>query len=768
MEHKSDLLRNSKANAVKLQLALEHLERSEAKERREKDAMETRKSEADVHKVALARLQARHAELEASSKASRDTVAALRETVTALERQLAEASREAEGAKRKQLSAESRGEFAAKENRTLESSLSALRGEMQVLRDKAADDYAARLRAESALETAKSSGSRDDAAERARSGPSAAVAVVSKQLQASEERCRALEEERSSLSTKLKATKSALEERESALAAEQHARRSLDDASARSASKIEALQREVASAREGASTLRQEGRRARTQVLDAVAQMREVVNVIRADASAAGTTLSTPEKSRPVSGADEKGSRQSLLEALSISELSSALSALRDAIVYLRQSQKHAAGLQGTVRTLERERAALQTETEALRQRQDESSKRLGEEILSLQKRLAEANQAQHTSQVAAAGASGSTTVVEAALKKERGDKERAVKELEATKTALAVLRAEQAAKSSSQSSADSSLVASLEARVTDMSGQHARLQADLHAAAHHRRVLGSTVEKLEKQIKQLSDAAADAGAQIKSRGGRASPSEGANLDASSSSSAVGGRAGGKDKDKEELEALKRAASRYRARVAGLEEVVAAYRQGLMALYPDGACYVTLTSCCLLLLSSSPLSPFSLASLTFRPSSPHMTKILKTTNEHEQAPRTPPRSLRFSLRRRPRGREPGSRGRWRSCSNPTRPRFTSSRFVPFFPFSLAPPISHPAANAAVERRLLTPLPLLSLFAVSRHYRTKCQTSLGGSGRPTPSRPSCRGALRRRCSNSSGGPPSPPPPRAATH
>ena len=733
VEHKSDLLRNSKANAVKLQLALEHLERSEAKERREKDAMETRKSEADVHKVALARLQARHAELEASSKASRDTVAALRETVTALERQLAEASREAEGAKRKQLSAESRGEFAAKENRTLESSLSALRGEMQVLRDKAADDYAARLRAESALETAKSSGSRDDAAERARSGPSAAVAVVSKQLQASEERCRALEEERSSLSAKLKATKSALEERESALAAEQHARRSLDEASARSASKIEALQREIASAREGASTLRQEGRRARTQVLDAVAQMREVVNVIRADASAAGTTLSTPEKSRPVSGADEaEGSRQSLLEALSISELSSALSALRDAIVYLRQSQKHAAGLQGTVRTLERERAALQTETEALRQRQDESSKRLGEEILSLQKRLAEANQAQHTSQVAAAGASGSTTIVEAALKKERGDKERAVKELEATKTALAVLRAEQAAKSSSQSSADSSLVASLEARVTDLSGQHARLQADLHAAAHHRRVLGSTVEKLEKQIKQLSDAAADAGAQIKSRGGRASPSEGANLDASSSSSAVGGRAGGKDKDKdkEELEALKRAASRYRARVAGLEEVVAAYRQGLMALYPDGACHVTLTSCCAAAAAAAAiffpsLAPFSLASLTFRPSSPHMTKILKTTNEHEQAPLTPPRSLRFSLRRRPRGREPGSRGRWRSCSNPTRPRFTSSRFVPFLPFlpfSQAPPIPHPAADAAdaaVERRLLTPLPLLSLFAISR-------------------------------------------------
>jgi len=621
VEHKSDLLRTSKANAVKLQLALEQLERSEAKERREKDAMETRKSEADVHKVALSRLQARHAELEASSKASRDTVASLRDTVTALERQLAEASREAEGAKRKQLSAESRSEFAAKENRALESSLSVLRGEMQVLRDKAADDYAARLRAESALETAKSNGSRDEAAERARAGPSAAVAVVSKQLQSSEERCRALEEERSSLSAKLQTARAALEEKESTLAAEQHARRSLDEVSARSASKIEALQREVAAAREGASTLRQEGRRARAQVLDAVAQMREVVNVIRADASAAGTTLSTPEKSRPVTGSgvsdEADGSRQSLLEALSISELSAALSALRDAIVYLRQSQKHAAGLQGTVRTLERERAALQSETEALRQRQDESSKRLGEEILSLQKRLAEANQAQHTSQVAAAGASGSTSVVEAALKKERGDKERAVKELEATKTALAALRAEHAAKSSSQSSADASLAASLEVQVTDLSGQLARLQTDLQAAAHHRRVLGSTVEKLEKQIKQLSDAAAEAGAQIKTKGGRASPSEGAGLDHPSS------RAGGKDKDKEELEALKRAANRYRARVAGLEEVVSAYRQGLMALYPDGACRVAFTLLPLF---------FSLTLLTFRPSTPHATTILINTN----------------------------------------------------------------------------------------------------------------------------------------
>jgi hypothetical protein len=61
-------------------------------------------------------------------------------------------------------------------------------------------------------------------------------------------------------------------------------------------SKLNMTSQEIAASNNRAAALRTEGRRARTQVLEAVAQMWEVVDIVRADARLVGVEMHTPMK----------------------------------------------------------------------------------------------------------------------------------------------------------------------------------------------------------------------------------------------------------------------------------------------------------------------------------------------------------------------------------------------------------------------------------------------------------------------------------------
>jgi uncharacterized protein YoxC len=104
-------------------------------------------------------------------------------------------------------------------------------------------------------------------------------------------------------------------------------------------------------------------------------------------------------------------------------------------------------------------------------------------------------------------------------------------------------------------------------------------LKKELKAVNHHRGVLRETVDQLEREVRGKVDSLAEALAQAQN-------------DVSAAEMALNGSGLSlRERFAEDEEALRRQVSRYRVRALAMEELVAIYRAGVIALYADGASY---------------------------------------------------------------------------------------------------------------------------------------------------------------------------------
>lgn len=99
-------------------------------------------------------------------------------------------------------------------------------------------------------------------------------------------------------------------------------------------------------------SIRSEGNKAKKQIYDVIGQIREIVNVTRADARISGIDLSTPEKSNrsksintmgsvlvhDLAASNVTGSR--LLDAIGMNDLMSAIEAFAEVLPWIRSNQR--------------------------------------------------------------------------------------------------------------------------------------------------------------------------------------------------------------------------------------------------------------------------------------------------------------------------------------------------------------------------------------------------------------------------------------------
>jgi hypothetical protein len=130
---------------------------------------------------------------------------------------------------------------------------------------------------------------------------------------------------------------------------------------------------EIAASNNRAAALRTEGRRARTQVLEAVAQMWEVVDIVRADARLVGVEMHTPMKRMFVRGMyvcntvicstaarvghlDDDTAVLGLEEALAVPELVEALTSFRAVVDFIREIPRNKVELETAVKRIEQDK----------------------------------------------------------------------------------------------------------------------------------------------------------------------------------------------------------------------------------------------------------------------------------------------------------------------------------------------------------------------------------------------------------------------------
>lgn len=270
-----------------------------------------------------------------------------------------EAARDAESARRKLSSCEARLEHAARDGHRAESELAAARGELQAARDKASEEYNLRMRAEAGLEVLRGQSAALGKSQASAMEKSAAAA----RADSLDQKVRGLEADLAASQAKTSALRAAAEAAETTTRTLSTSLAQHEGTAVQATARIEALQKDLAAQAAQAQLYRQEGRKARASILDAVTQMREVVNVVRAEASTQGTLLATPEKAGQPGDSipSVSSSSSSLLEALAIADLTAALSALRDSLAFLRQSQRQRAQQDAALRQLEKDKVCRAT-----------------------------------------------------------------------------------------------------------------------------------------------------------------------------------------------------------------------------------------------------------------------------------------------------------------------------------------------------------------------------------------------------------------------
>jgi peptidoglycan hydrolase CwlO-like protein len=333
--------------------------------------------------------------------------------------------------------------------------------------------------------------------------------------------------------------------------------------------KLQKTKEEEEAARTKSRTLRHEGRKARSCILEAVTHMWDIVNVARTEAKSAGVeipSIHTYDSKLALTSANESVSADSVVgleEALGVPELTKAIEAMGEVAQWIRDSPKSRIELESTIRRLEGDNARLLREISNTEVKCDERVSKLRDEVNKLNEALGvvQRGEASHVQM------SRLIANLEQSMKAEQEDKNKALVYASGLKEDAARLEEElhkERTKKLKGVTASASEVSAANMEIESLRKDLAHSAKELKAANHHRAVLRDTIDEVEKQVRQKTDALADT------------------QSVSISMSYM---------HTDDSESLHRMISRYRARSLAMEELVAIYRAGVLALYADGSTY---------------------------------------------------------------------------------------------------------------------------------------------------------------------------------
>lgn len=416
------------------------------------------------------------------------------------------------------------------------------------------------------------------------------------------------EEEKKTLKNSIVALKAAYDEKEMQRLAELSSRKRAEGELAKMKSLMERATQDLAESTGRSKALRSEGKKARKQILDCVTLMRDVVDTVRRDAQAQGVELggSTPSmrvdavlagatvkfNSMMPLGEDATGivTEEQLLglcEALGMPELTTAVSGMREVLLYLKEvNPKVKIEQENAMRRVEVEKNKLQREVAIMEEKGGDAGKGIQkqrEEVRVLEGQLLDSRRKEVDSTLVL---SRQISTLEDKLNREKDLKVAALSDLEKSRARgdllsrdLEALRGVGGSQGTgltltaqqAESHRAEKIIAQRE--VERWKSEAYSSSSELKAVEHHRGILRDAVEQLERQLRLKTDALSD------SRGG------------GGSQGGYGYREGAGSSAADEEEVLRRQIARYHARCSGMDELVAVYRSGLIALYADGSSY---------------------------------------------------------------------------------------------------------------------------------------------------------------------------------
>jgi chromosome segregation ATPase len=569
VESISEQLRASKANNARLAATIDVLERGFDKEKAERDALSLRLKDAGSSSAEVHRLKQQVSNLQGDLEALKEKVKSATHAKHSSESKCAALEHEADTANMRLRSTETRLENLQRENRTLSEEVTHMRHKLTKANEYGDTEHAKYLRAEAALEAMS---------ENVKPEIDNYTAIVN-DVQA---KLRMDDEDKNNLRNQLHTLKLAADQKDSQIGSLNSKTTSLEKEVHLVREKLQKARDEEEVAKNRSRALRHEGRRARSCILEAVTHMWEVTNTARTEARSAGVEIPSmlnhdSAVALKVSNTNESISETvGLEEALGVSELSKAVEAMREISQWIRDAPRSRIEMESSIKRLEIENTRLVKDITNTETKCEERVSRMRDEVNQLNKELGEfrRGEASHTQ------LTRHIANLEQTVKTERADKAKAcghadrlqdevsnlTHELTLTKRELSSLKSAPQVKAGSSSD-----LSTLQKEMEVLRRETSTQAKEIKAVNHHRSVLRETVDGVEKQLRQMTDALADSQSMQRQLTG----SENHEL---------------YDKSDEE-ESLRRMVSRYRARSLAMEELVAIYRAGILALYADGSSY---------------------------------------------------------------------------------------------------------------------------------------------------------------------------------
>eukprot|EP01041_Mallomonas_annulata_P002275 gene2275-4425_t len=608
-EMKGEQLRAAKATISRLNESIDRLDKGVDKGKKERDELEAKLQEIDTLSTSMTRLRAQYTESELKLVRTEESRRSLADAKQILEDKFERLQVESEHDKHRLLLLEDQYNAIGRENVIIDTDLKEMRSELSKTRERLEFEYAARMKAENSLESYRRS------TEEWRDHGENAVAA----RDAIEEKYAQMEVDNKSLRDLVNALRISNDEREVLLQSESEGRRRAEqDAQIRNTA-LDRAQRELTKTTTRASTLRQECRRVRRLVIEAAAQIRELVNVVRSDAMAAGVELAnttstssvqmTPnnkhyeilDKDNATGAGNDDNELLTGGDVLGMNELNTALDSIRGVLAWIQEMPRERLDLESQVRRLEVENIRILRELKTSESMNEDMITSMRAENQQLERQLAEARAMD-------GGRGGQLGALERTLAFERDERVLAQTQCRELNKKIEMLNVElqdvmKSSRGDGYNQANMNEIEHLRKEITT-------LRQEVRAVSHHRSVLREAIDQMEAQLKRRAETyntntnntnteltlglRSSSPLPMSMRGGSGGGGGGGGgmfglepkqqLDESMTS----GRAPDINSDDD---ILRKQVARFRARSSAMETLVGIYRSGIIALYPDGSSY---------------------------------------------------------------------------------------------------------------------------------------------------------------------------------
>ena len=440
---RAEQLRVAKSNSERIMTTMEQIERGAAADKQERESAERRCAEAEEQVASLTRHRARATELEQKLALIKEESKIASRAKVVAEEHSASMLQELAASQKKVQSLEHRIETIMLEKNSFVDEVAETRRKIALAKQYADQERSQRMKADAAMALLKRSGeeSRVDLVE---------YATMAEEADSLQTRA---EEEKRSLRQKINELKHACDEKESLRQNDINDRKKLESDIKQLKSALAKRSADLASSSNYSAQLRTEGRHARQLVMHAVKHIREILTIVRKDAKSAGVDIKSPDFSRsskPKAAASAAGDASTaekdplevtydealplgLGEALGINDLTEALEALREGIVYISAAPVNRQTMQSRVAQLETENAHIQKELQSSETKRTELVSRYKEEIQTMHLHITELRRTDSKNP----HLMHQISELEAAVKMERERREKAVSEVTLLKSRL-------------------------------------------------------------------------------------------------------------------------------------------------------------------------------------------------------------------------------------------------------------------------------------------------------------------------------------------